>query len=492
MGFEGLKRICRHQEQIELVLLALDTKADREKLKKYTAQDNITVHWGDLTCYEDVLSCIKGADLVLHVGAFVSPAADYHPEKAMKINYGSTSNLLKAIRETGQSETTAFVYIGTVAETGDRLPPIHWGRVGDPIKPSVFDYYAVSKIAAERIVIESGLKRFVSLRQTGIMGPGMSRIQDAIMFHNGFDNVLEYVTDRDSGRLLEHLALYYAKGTLPETFWGHIYNIGGGKECRIDTYSLYKTMYAKIGITRLEYILDPRWQATRNFHGQYYLDSDKLEDYLHFRHDTLDYFYNIYIKNLGMTGVLSRFLCSLPGGQKLMGTMIRNSFRKLARTEHGTLHFLENNKEEYIEAFFGSKEAWEKIPDSMRKVKHYRNWDNVQLLDHGYDETKAPEMLHLKDMVKAAAFRGGTCDSLSMEEGDWKTPLSFTCAFGHAFSASPRLVLEGGHWCPDCERKSWNYGERAKRDHFFAQVWYPLHGKGENREVPKTVSELLM
>ena len=35
-----------------------------------------------------------------------------------------------------------------VAETGDRMPPVHWGRVGDPIKPSMFDYYAVSKVAA--------------------------------------------------------------------------------------------------------------------------------------------------------------------------------------------------------------------------------------------------------------------------------------------------------------------------------------------------------
>ena len=31
----------------------------------------------------------------------------------------------------------------------------------------MFDYYAVSKIAAERYVIESGLKYWVSLRQTG-------------------------------------------------------------------------------------------------------------------------------------------------------------------------------------------------------------------------------------------------------------------------------------------------------------------------------------
>ena len=51
-------------------------------------------------------------------------------------------------------------------------------------------------------------------------------------------------------------------------------------------------------------------------------------------------------------------------------------------------------------------------------------------------------------------------------------------------------ILEGGHWCPECERKSWNYGRRAKVDPFFAQVWDPLHEPGELREYPKIVSEL--
>ena len=122
---------------------------------------------GDLLCYEDVCKCVRDADLVLHIAAFVSPAADYYPEKAMKNNYGSTKNIIEVIRNLGRADVCRFVYIGTVAETGDRMPPIHWGRVGDPVKPSMFDYYAVSKVAAERYVIESGLKYWVSLRQTG-------------------------------------------------------------------------------------------------------------------------------------------------------------------------------------------------------------------------------------------------------------------------------------------------------------------------------------
>jgi hypothetical protein len=78
-----------------------------------------------------------------------------------------------------------------------------------------------------------------------------------------------------------------------------------------------------------------------------------------------------------------------------------------------------------------------------------------------------------------------------MITGNWTQKLKFQCAFGHDFEASPRLVLEGGHWCPICERESWNYYERAKRDPFFAQVWNPLHDKKEKPyKYPKIVSEL--
>ena len=111
-------------------------------------------------------------------------------------------------------------------------------------------------------------------------------------------------------------------------------------------------------------------------------------------------------------------------------------------------------------------------------------------MDHGYDETNPESELSLKDMAGATRFRGGQLLSSTMTTGDWRTKLTFRCAFGHTFEASPRLVLEGGHWCPECERKSWNYGRRAQVDPFFAQVWTPLHDPDELREYPKVVTEL--
>ncbi|MDO4622815.1 MAG: NAD(P)-dependent oxidoreductase [Eubacteriales bacterium] len=489
MGYESLKQMIEDAADYNIIILVRDSEKNHKLLASYENKENLEIRWGDLLNKEDVDYCVRKSDLVLHIAAFVSPQADYYPEKAMKNNLGSTKNIIDCIKEQGREDEVRFVNIGTVAETGDRMPPLHWGRVGDPIKPSMFDYYAVSKIAAERYVIESGLTYWVSLRQTGIIGKAMASIVDAIMFHNCLDNVLEYVSDRDSGRAMRNLALFQAQGTLPESFWGHIYNIGGGESCRVSTYEMYQKLYGDIGFTNLDHVIDPKWYATRNFHGQYYSDSDKLEEYLHFRSDSMEYFYDAYKENLGVTVGLSKVICRLPGGQKLMGSIMKKVFLKQALTEHGTVHFIRDNVEDHIDAYWGSRKAWEEIPEKLSEMKHFTDWDTEIRLDHGYDEEKPEEELNLEDMKKAAAFRGGSCTSEEMQTGDWKGKLAFRCAFGHRFMASPRLVLEGGHWCPECERKSWNYGARAKVDPFFAQVWNPLHDEKEMREYPKIVSD---
>lgn len=173
-----------------------------------------------------------------------------------------------------------------------------------------------------------------------------------------------------------------------------------------------------------------------------------------------------------------------------MGSMIKNTFKKHLNSEHGTKHWLDTNMEDHIEAYWGSRKAWKAIPKKTSEMPHFTAWDTVVPIDHGYDESKPDSELSIKDIQGAATFRGGELLSETTTKGDWKTKLRFRCAFGHEFEASPRLVLEGGHWCPECERRSWNYGARAKVDPFFAQVWKPLHEENEMREYPKEVTEL--
>lgn len=490
MGQECLKQMKADLNLYELIIFCLDSPKDRAAVADYQELPNVKIIYGDLTDYKLVKESLKKVDLVVHMAAFVSPAADYYPKKAMEINYGSMLNIIKALRELKQDQVTKVVSIGTVAETGDRMPPIHWGRVGDPIKPSMFDYYAVSKVAAERLLIEANLKYWVSLRQTGIMGPQMAKIKDAIMFHNCLNNVLEYISDRDSGRLIRNLCRFVADGSLPLEFWNHIYNIGGGKSCRVSTLEMYQVLYGKLGIKDLAVMIDPAMYATRNFHGQYYLDSDKLENFLHFRHDSMEYFYQAFLEQMGISAVAAKVITKVPGGERLMGGITKRQFKKTARTSHGTVHFIEDNVVDHVDAFWGSKNQWQKLGHDFNAFTRFNDWNKVIRIDHGYNEEKPANQLELKDLQGAAAFRGGACLSNQMTQGDWRDQLIFRCAFGHQFKASPQLILEGGHWCPECERQSWNYGKRAQVDPFFAQVWTPLHQDNELREYPKVVNEL--
>ncbi len=490
MGSESFRQMLPDLGDLyDLVILVRDSQKNHDLFDRYEKTQGLKIVYGDLLNQEDVEKCVSMSDMVLHIAAFVSPAADYYPKKAMENNYGSVVNIINAIKKFGKQDNYKFVYIGTVAETGDRMPPIHWGRVGDPIKPSMFDYYAVSKVAAERYVIESGLSYWVSLRQTGIIGPAMAKIRDAIQFHNCLFNVLEYVSDRDSGRAMRNLAAFDADGSLPEDFWCHIYNVGGGKSCRVSTCQMYQELYGILGFKSLDPVVDPKVYATRNFHGHFYLDSDKLEKYLHFRSDSMQYLYDAYLKELGGAVTAAKLITKLPGGQKLMGNIIKSSSKKDLVSEHGTKRWIDENIEDHIEAYWGSKKAYDMIPDKLSQMEAFTDWDKVVHIDHGYDESKPESELTLEDMKGAAEFRGGSCDSKEMTKGDWKTPLEFTCQFGHHFKGSPRLILEGGHWCDECERKSWNYGMRAKKDKFFAQVWNPLHDDSEIREYPKIVNE---
>ena len=174
----------------------------------------------------------------------------------------------------------------------------------------------------------------------------------------------------------------------------------------------------------------------------------------------------------------------------MIGSGIKQTFMKIARSAHGTLHWIENNMLDFIEPFFISKKTCESIP-RMKDFKPYTDYDKVVLIDHGYDECKPESELDLEDLKKAAKFRGGECLSRNMIKGDMSGKLRFQCSFGHIFEASPRLILEGGHWCDQCERESWNYQEVAKRSEFFAGVWYPLHRVDEPVKVyPKIVNEL--
>ena len=163
------------------------------------------------------------------------------------------------------------------------------------------------------------------------------------------------------------------------------------------------------------------------------------------------------------------------------GFIIRWAMRPMAyKKKWGTQWWIKHNEKQRISAYYGSLERYNAIPDWKHQNLSHPSETDIVRIDHGYDEQKPRSEWTIDDMRKAAEFRGGKCLSETMEKGDFRTPLEWECQFGHKFKASPVLVLEGGHWCPECLPSPWNYDEIAKGNPFFAQVWKPLHGEDEH------------
>jgi hypothetical protein len=228
-----------------------------------------------------------------------------------------------------------------------------------------------------------------------------------------------------------------------------------------------------------EKIFNPEWFVLRNFHGQWYADSDLLEGYLHFRSNrTCDDYFKWMASQVPWYFHLAKIVPPI---------FIKLGMGAIAKKPGlGTRNWIKNRHQDRISAYFGSYEDWQAIP-GWDKIRTERPSETPVFLDHGYDESKPKSEWDIEDMRKAAEFRGGKCLSPAMTKGDLSTPLDWKCQFGHRFKASPTLVLLGGHWCPECLPLPWNYDEIAKGNPFFAQVWYPFHDKKEHNVYDESI-----
>ena len=277
MGQETVKQLLARSPRFKVRVLVRPSDKNRALLKKM-AHPMLEVVWGDMADFACVKRCVAGSDYVLHIGAMVSPAADKYPEKTLYTNIGSTLAIIKAIQEQPNADDIHLVYVGTVAETGDRQYPVQMGRCGDPINPSIHDYYAISKVFSEFAVFESGLKHWVSIRQTGQYPTNDGAGEEPIIFHQPPNNVLEWSTSIESGICMANIC----ENWVPESFWRKAYNLSSGKGWRFTCWEFTNLMMEGMGMTFAD-TQDPRRMAKYNFHGHYFSDADVLNDILHFR-----------------------------------------------------------------------------------------------------------------------------------------------------------------------------------------------------------------
>ena len=472
---------------VTLKLLFLDEKRERRLKKKWEKEygDRVEVFFGNVKELEDCRRLVEGADYLLNMAAVIPPLADKRPDLAHDANVTGAKNIVAAIEEL--SRQPKLIHISTVALYGNRDYHHPWGRVGDPLLPSVYDEYGMGKLIGERTVLDSKIDTWAVLRQTGMLYEKllMSNISDGLMFHTPFNVPIEWATDHDSAVLIKNILKEDHEGGAGD-FWKNVYNIGGGAAYRTTGYETFDMGFAMIG-GGTERFMKPNWHATRNFHCMWFSDSDILERRYHYQSGSMaDFWSEIKRKNPYFS--LAKLIPS--------SWITALVFKRLLRDENAPYHWVKKGMEGRVNAFFGSRRKWEALGEDW---EHFDVWCKGEIeghdyekeidpayeekvrLSHGYDDTKVDSEIDLADLRAAARFRGGACRAESFEKGDLYAPLDWRCAEGHDFTASAFTVLKAGHWCPHCVREGvWNYDLLAKKNPFYAQVWYDTHDEEEN------------
>lgn len=461
------------------------------KLKnKY--KNNITIVYGDITSKSDCSSFVHGCEYIIHLAAIIPPAADHYPNRTLQTNIDGTKNIVDAINNDFDSDNIHLIYVSSLAEYGSRNKIHPWARVGDPLIPTPYDYYSYSKIVAERYILDSHLKYYVSLRESAVLYNEMltKNLNDGLLFHTVYNGPLEWVSAYDTAILFKNIILRDASKMLAKDFWNKAYNVGAGVDGRRTGFEVIDKGFSILGRCAKDYFL-PNYNIARNFHGVWFADSLVLNSYV----DYLNVGYSDFWKKYAKKHWYFRICRIIP--KKWISKL---ALQRLFKNTNSPRYWVDHNIKGRIDAFFTSIEDYNAIGEDWNKYhlwceednyEEQRSGTNINLTDLGFDEYKPKSEIDLTDCIKAATFRGGKCLSTKMTKGDLYTPLLWECFQGHKFYATPYAVLFAGHWCLDCfDAHKWQQDFIASHVPFYVQVWYDTHKRDEiNRIYPYSEDE---
>jgi UDP-glucose 4-epimerase len=179
-GFIGL-RLLQSLNNLNMNLRILDnlsvgrSEDIENKLKinitaseKAIWDENIQLIVGDITDFETVNMCARGADVIIHLAANtgVQPSIS-DPIMDCNINVCGTLNTLEAARK---NKCKKYIFASSGAPLGDQCPPLHEELVPKPVSP-----YGASKLSGEaycRAYNKSFGLHTSMLRFSNVYGPG--------------------------------------------------------------------------------------------------------------------------------------------------------------------------------------------------------------------------------------------------------------------------------------------------------------------------------
>lgn len=215
----------------------LDLPSEHNKTTAKTLP-HAEAYWGDVREPGQVNGAVQGQDVIIHLAAVIPPASNEHPQMAEDVNVGGTRNLIAAALAQPRPPRILFSSTFDLYGPTQHLAPPR--RVGDPLQAT--DAYSQHKLICEEMLQASGLVwaifRFSDVPIIALRDP------HPIMFEIPLDTRFETLHTQDAG-----LAL--ARAATSDLAWGHILNVGGGKNCQITYREFLWGMLNSMGIGEL-------------------------------------------------------------------------------------------------------------------------------------------------------------------------------------------------------------------------------------------------
>lgn len=271
----------------EITALDLKNKKTQKKLKKYRKRINIV--YGDINDSVLIEALIRDHDYIIHLAGVMPPLGEYDKKIGEIIDYSGTENIIKAINY--YNSNAFLIYASTTSMYENSLS----ATTKDKINADTLGNYAFNKYNTENL-IKRKLKNYTILRLPMILNKFKN---EPFILNIKKNSIIEVTTTFDVAYAFVK-AIDYKKELNKK-----IFNVGMGSEARVKYDYILKKVLINYGIS-MKYILS-RIFLEKDYVSPILLDSDDLDNIIHYRSDSLYNYFN-RLKRIGKNRKIQLFL----------------------------------------------------------------------------------------------------------------------------------------------------------------------------------------
>ena len=284
IGIQTIKYLLS-EGKYEITALDLRNKSNYKKLKKYRRRINII--YGDINDKVLIEALVKDQDYIIHLASVLPPIADIKKGLSENIEYSGTENIIKAINFYNPECFLVYASSSTIYGETEKA------SIKTKANLTEMDYYSNTKLKTEEL-IEKRIRNYTIIRLPLIL---CNPTSGAFMYNIKKNRVVEALTDNDAAYLFANSL------NNMEELNKKVWNAGGGKQLTATYREILANVLEIYGFS-FKYLLT-RIFIDKNFYVGVYEDSDKLNEIIDYRSDSLSSYY-MRLKRTSKNRVLAR------------------------------------------------------------------------------------------------------------------------------------------------------------------------------------------